>query len=363
MPYNILVNMERQRYPNSGLGYYCRCLEKGLRELQNEACKINYYRPQKDNETDVKDYNPLHKLFNPTTYKFNGLHITHQLDRYFNRCFKTDKCIVTLHDLNFIREKLAPRKERKLFSWCKSNLERADVIVCISNFVRQDLLANKHLFNLKENVRIEVIHNGIMFENKAIKFDKAPFPQLEGEDYLLAIGVLHHKKQQHRMLEMLPFLPKEMKLVLVYSDEKQAYYQQILAIIKHLDLNKRVIFLSNVTNEEKHYLIKNAKALVHPSIAEGFGIPPIEAMAEGKPVFLSQETSLPEIGGEEAFYFNKGDSAEGLAQTLLEGLKAYDEDKEKAQRLKTWAMSFDYRVMAQKYLDLYLEILMPQISV
>ncbi len=357
MPHNVLVNMERQRYPNSGLGYYCRCLEKGLREIQNEACELSFYRPRKGNESHIENYNTLHKFFNPKTYAYEGLHITHQLDRYFNRCFKPKKYIVTLHDLNFIREKHSKSKELKLFLWCRRNLERADVIVCISDFVRQDLLENKHLFKLKENVRIEVIHNGIIFENDKLELEQAPFPQLEGVDYLLAIGVLHYKKQQHRMLEMLPFLPKEMKLVLVYSDEKRAYYNQILETIRRLGLSSRVIFLSNITNEEKHYLIKNAKALVHPSIAEGFGIPPIEAMAEGKPVFLSQETSLPEVGGKEAFYFEREDSAEGLAQTIIKGLKTYDEDKEKAQRLKAWAMSFDYRVMARKYLDLYLEVL------
>ncbi len=357
MLHNILVNMERQRYPNSGLGYYCRCLEKGLRELQAKTCEISYYRPRQGDETDVEKYNVLHKVFNPKTSGYEGLHITHQLDRYFNYCFKTKKCIVTLHDLNFIRENHPKSKEQRLFAWCRRNLERADVIVCISEFVREDLLRHKHLFHLKESVEIEVIHNGILFEEKRAEFEKSPFPQLEGQDYLLAIGVLHYKKQQHRMLEMLPFLPEEMKLVLVYSDEKKSYYNQILDTIARLNLNKRVIFLENIANEEKHYLIRNAKALVHPSIAEGFGIPPIEAMAEGKPVFLSRETSLPEVGGEEAFYFNKGDNAEGLAQTLLDGLKVYEQDKEKAQRLKAWAMTFDYRVMAQKYLDLYLRVL------
>ncbi len=356
MANKILIDMERQRHPNSGLGYYCRCLEQGLEEIKGDT-QLAYYRPEKGQEENVEGYKRLHKFFNPKTYGYDLLHITHQLERYFNYSFKTGKYIVTLHDLNFLREQLSASKRRRLFRWCRNNLERADVIVCISEFVRQDFLENKHLFKLKDSVDIRVIHNGIFFESEAKESLQKPFPELENQKFLLSIGVLHHKKQQHRMVEMLAYLPKDLKLVLVYSDKKAGYYKHICRVIEQYGLSDRVVFLSNISNEEKAYLFKNMQALLHPSIAEGFGIPPIEAMAEGKPVFLSQHTSLPEVGGTEAYYFGRGDSSEDLAQTVLQGLQDYEADKEKAQRLKTWAMRYDYREMARKYLDLYSEVL------
>ncbi len=360
---DVLINMERQRYPNSGLGYYCRCLEQGLREiLEDQACSslvypsVSYYRPSNGEDSLVEEYSSLHKFFNPKPRGYKLLHVSHQLDRYFLNSYSI-KRIVTLHDLNFLREELPPRKKAKLFDLCRRNLEKAEVIVCISRFVYDDLLVNKHLFNLKEQVRIEVIHNGIIFKKLEVKEDASSFPELEGEDFMLSIGVLHRKKQQHRLVEALAHLPKHLKLVLVYSDKKLDYFQEILETVEQNQLKDRVLFYSNISDVQKSFLFKNMKALLHPSIAEGFGIPPIEAMAEGKPVFLSRATSLPEVGGGEAFYFNSDDSSEGFAQTILEGLANFEEDKEKAQRLKAWAMRYDYRKMAQNYLNLYLEVL------
>ncbi len=358
MKQKVLIDMERQRYPNSGLGYYCCCLEKGLRELES-SLELYYYRPKKEGEKeqDIKSFSDLHKVFNPRTYGMNLLHITCQDQKSFLRHLPVKKKLVTLHDLNFLHEELSQDQKERRLKLLRTNLNSADVIVCISDFVKQDLLANKGLFKLKENVEIHLIHNGLIFDDTEISVDYKPFSQLAGQDFLLCIGVLHHKKQQLRMVELMPYLPESMKLVLVYSEEKKSYSNQIIEAISRLGLGKRVILLPNISNKEKRYLLDNMKALVHPSIAEGFGIPPIEAMAVGKPVFLSQATSLPEIGGEEAFYFEQGDSREGMAQTIMNGLQAYEVDKEKAQRLKAWAMQYDYRIMAEQYLNIYLSLI------
>ncbi len=358
MKQKVLVDMERQRQPNSGLGHYCRCLEQGLRETEN-TLELYYYRPKEEGkeEKDVRDFYDFHKFFNHSTYGIKLLHISCQEQKNFLRHLAVKKKIVTLHELNFLHEDLREEQRQERLKLINKNLNSADVIVCISDFVKQDLLKNQHLFKLKKGVQIRLIHNGLIFDDTEIPENYKPFSQLHEQDFLLSIGVLHHKKQQLRMVEMMPYLPETMKLVLVYSEEKESYSNQIIDAVARLGLSRRVILLPNISNKEKRYLLNNMKALVHPSIAEGFSIPPVEAMAVGKPIFLSQATSLPEIGGEEAFYFKQGDKKEALAETIIAGLKTYEEDKEKAQRLKAWAMQYDYRIMAKKYLKLYEEVL------
>ena len=88
-----------------------------------------------------------------------------------------------------------------------------------------------------------------------------------------------------------------------------------------------------------------------PSIAEGFGLPVIEAMQWGKPVFCSDHTSLPEIGSTHAHYFTDF-NPDLMAAIVSEGLKNYTE--EKAAQAKAYAATFSYEKHMQQYLDLYL---------
>jgi hypothetical protein len=73
---------------------------------------------------------------------------------------------VTLHDLNFLHDKSSQRKIEKSRRLVQKNIGNADVIVCISEFVKDDFIKNKHLFQLRDKVKIEVVYNGLMFPEK-----------------------------------------------------------------------------------------------------------------------------------------------------------------------------------------------------
>lgn len=351
----ILVDVERARYGFSGIGYYCHCLEKGLRELESGE-EYDFYRPkQGGGEGHVVAYHGWNRLYNPSPRGYSLLHITNQLNHYFLRHSAVSRKVVTLHDLNFLRENLRPSKRERLLRTARTNLRQADGIVCISEFVRQDFEANRALLELKADVEVRVIHNGLIFPEGLRGI--CPSAELESAEYLLAIGVLHDKKQQHRLVEMLAHLPQDWKLVLVYSGKHEDYYAKIQGLVAQHGLRERVVFLPNVSHAEKQWLLEHMTALVHPSIAEGFGIPPVEAMHIGKPVFLSQYTSLPEVGGEEAFYFPKEATPEEMANTVLQGLQRQQEDEGKAARMRAWAARYDYRRMAEAYGAFYEELL------
>jgi len=286
---------------------------------------------------------------------YDLVHITHQRQHYFPQLWGA-KCIVTLHDLNFLTEPLPDSKRKKLLKLVASNLNRAHGIVCISEFVRHDLEQHRDLFQISEKIPITVVHNGIFLpeEGQASGFTRDPI--VPNAPYLLALGVLHEKKQQHLLIPVLCHLPEELHLVLVYSEAKSEYLSKIQRMIQQYRLEDRVHLFCAVSDVEKASLLHHCRALLQPSIAEGFGLPVVEAMALGKPIFLRPATSLPEVGGEVAYYFDEV-SPEAIAKTIIGGLSAYDIAPSQAEALRARARLFDYRRMAQGYLQFYHEIL------
>lgn len=364
MQNKILIDLERLRYPNSGLANVFRNIAKGI-EKQNNGLDIHYYGAKDELKKitpseKIIPYRKWHKYYENFSQKFNLIHISNQGSWYFRRDYKNTIKVLTLHDLNFLYENISESKKRKLHFKINKSFENVDYIVCISNFVKQDLLKNKHLFNFKKLKEIVVIHNGIEFP-KEKNYDLGQFSYLKDKKYILNIGVLLEKKNQKSLIEMLPYIEED--LVSVSSEEKEPYASEIKMRVKELGLEHRVHFLKNVSENEKYAIIQNCQALCHPSTAEGFGIPPIEAMAFGKPVFLSNKTSLPEIGGEQAFYFDDF-NPKRMAEIFNNGMKKYREIPQMfSDNNKRWASQFDYKIMAKNYLDFYEKALSKQTNI
>lgn len=351
----ILIDLERTRYPYSGLGYYGHALARGLQEARDPSLDLHYYAPTSYPIDNRKPFSPLHSLLSVQAKGYDLVHITHQRQHYFPQLWGA-KCIVTLHDLNFLTEPLPESKRKKLLKLVASNLNRAHGIVCISEFVRHDLEQHRELFQISEETPITVVHNGIFLPEEGQISGITRDPIVPNAPYLLALGVLHEKKQQHLLIPALCHLPAELHLVLVYSEAKSEYLSKIQYAIQQHRLEDRVHLLCAVSDVEKASLLQHCRALLQPSIAEGFGLPVVEAMALGKPIFLRPATSLPEVGGDVAYYFDEV-SPEAIAGTILSGLSAYDMSPSQAEALRARARLFDYRRMAQGYLQFYHEIL------
>ncbi|MDO4763476.1 MAG: glycosyltransferase family 1 protein [Flavobacteriaceae bacterium] len=353
----ILIDLERLRYPNSGIANVFRNLGKELQE--NEEFDFSFFGPkeelQKINPSiRLIDWKFWHKFFENFSPKFDLIHASHQLSSYFHRDYKKAKKLLTLHDLNFLHENLSDAKKKKMLNKVNQNLKNADYLVCISHFVKEEVLKNQHLLNLEKVKEIFVVYNGVdLPENK--KYDLGKYQFLENKRFILNIGVLFDKKNQKKLIQMLPYIQED--LVLVSSAQNKNYEAETKQIVNQLKLENRVHFLSNISEEEKYALIQHCQAMCHPSIAEGFGIPPIEAMAFGKPVFLSTFTSLPEIGGEVAFYFETLDP-ENMAKTFQDKMSFYTENQKiMSEKIKKWASKFSKNEMLNDYLNIYKKIL------
>jgi glycosyltransferase involved in cell wall biosynthesis len=132
-----------------------------------------------------------------------------------------------------------------------------------------------------------------------------------------------------------------------YIDEvrRQVGARALRNVSIHLDLSEA----------QKAWLYANCSAFVFPSLAEGFGLPPIEAMHFGKPTFLSRLTSLPEVGGDAAHYFDSFDGA-AMRDVVERGLAAARAPG-RAAAVAAHARGFTWQRCAQAHVALYRTLL------
>ncbi|MGJ8667752.1 MAG: glycosyltransferase family 4 protein [Patiriisocius sp.] len=257
--------------------------------------------------------------------------------------------VLTVHDIHFVTEG-SEGLQKKLRQKFEAKLKRSNSIVYISNFAKQDTHAHFNVPNVPEYI----IYNGNTITDVDIPTSFKPTIKTE-RPYLFSIGDFSERKNFISLVEMLRHTP-EYDLVLA-GNNTSLYANKLAQLVTQYGLEDRVFKLGKIEDVEKHYYFKNCEAFVFPSHREGFGIPPIEAMYFGKPVFLSNNTSLPEIGGENSFYWDHFEP-KYMAKVLQEGMQTF---KQNQPILEDWyikrAKSFDWNDTAKKYIEVYQSLL------
>ena len=258
--------------------------------------------------------------------------------------------VLTVHDVNFIDEVSSDlnHETNKRFI---EKLNRSSAITYISEFAKAS--THKH-FNVPK-IPEYVIYNGNPI-NTILDLKNVTTEPPTNRPYLFFIGGLTKRKNVHTLVQMLEHLP-DYDLVMA-GDDADNYVKTTLAnAIEKTKTINRVHCIGKINAEEKQYYLQNCTAFVFPSLLEGFGIPPIEAMRFGKPVFLSNLTSLPEIGGEHAFYWNNFD-AKSMAEIFEKGMHTFETNKatyEKAYIER--AIGFNWDKAALEYANVYRSLL------
>jgi len=351
----IVIDCEKMRHPNTGFYYFCKNLALHVIEEAKDIVpnvEINLYLPKKEiasfeGLTHIIPFNNLHKFY--LNIGHNSVwHSTTQMSNYWPSN-KEKKTILTIHDLNILYEKETniDRIKKKL-NKIQKKIDRADQIVTISNYVKDDIVNNLNL----RNKNITVIYNGCNVYKKPIVkptsnlYINAPF--------LFAIGAINETKNFH----VLPKLLKFNDYVLVLSGEavSQDYKQKIIEEAIKYNALDRVIFTGPINDNDKFWYFQNCSAFLFPSIAEGFGLPVLEAMHFGKPVFLAKKTSLPEVGGDVAFYFDNFED-EHMQEVFKIGMAEYENTPILSTKLINQSKKFDWKIAAQQYLALYKSLL------
>lgn len=257
--------------------------------------------------------------------------------------------VLTVHDVNFIEERSKKTQEERNLRF-QNKLDRSDSIVYISEFVKK---MTYEYFNVP-NVPQYVIYNGNPIENVSLPSDYKSNLSLSGK-FIFSIGEFTFRKNMKSLVHMIS-KSNDLQLVLAGKDTTQ-YGKELKELVFDLGLTKRVHILGRISEYDKIYCYKNCSAFAFPSLREGFGMPVVEAMSYGRPLFLSNNTSLPEIGGEFSFYWDNYD-ADYMLDIFLRGMNLFDKNEETYSK---WyinrAKSFNWGTAALEYLKVYKNVL------
>ncbi len=245
------------------------------------------------------------------------------------------KTIVIVHDMAY---RACPETvSKKTLKWLqltlKGSCKRADAIVTVSEFSKKEIV--KYL-DVPED-KITVMPNGVNLELFHPDYSAEQVEQVKEKyqisgPYFLYLGTLEPRKNLTRLIEAYAMLREkkgEDRLPsLVLAGGKGWMYESIFETVKQKKLEKKVIFTGYVEDREAPILMNGAQAFVFPSLYEGFGMPPLEAMACGTPVLTSNVSSLPEVVGESGILVEPES-----VESICAGMETLMEDDEFCARL------------------------------
>ncbi|MBE0390488.1 glycosyltransferase family 1 protein [Flavobacterium sp. PL002] len=335
----------------TGFGTFNYELIKGLNQIQFDDLKLylnsgNPYELKSEfgNKFKYKQYIGAHRYKNLRPLKKYDLwHSVNQNSKIEPR-FES-KYLLTIHDVNFVEEISSDMNHKKNITFIEK-LKKSTAISYISEFAKNQT----HQYFDVPKVPEYIIHNGNPISTNLDTSLYTPEIPVD-KPFLYTIGDFIERKNYVSIINMMKHID-DLNLIISGNNNKE-YGTYIAQFIEDNNLKDRVYLTGKVSELGKQFYLSNCLAFVFPSIREGFGLPPIEAMHFGKPVFLSNKTSLPEIGGEHAYYWDNFDS-EYMKQKLIDGLNHFYNNKTEMEfNMKTRAANFCWKKAAEKYLKIY----------
>ncbi|HVW14270.1 MAG TPA: glycosyltransferase family 1 protein [Mucilaginibacter sp.] len=346
---SVLVTFDSMKNPNSGYFSFGKGLGDALIRQNNGRYNLKYYLfrntvYQFNNKVDIIYLSPLHKILFPERNNFDVLHLTDQTCRLAPAKVNAKK-VMTIHDMNKVHLKFSrPHRIKVYVEKLRRKIAQCDRVVTISKFVANDVL---HYFPEAAD-KLRVIYNGA--DKLIVPAGHHPVTRPR-RPFLFTIGLLSIQKGFH----LLPALLKDNDYELVISGIETPHKQKILEEAGKYGCLDRIYITGPISDDDKAWYYQHCGAFVFPSIAEGFGLPVIEAMNFGKPVFLSKFTSLPEVGGDAAYYFDNFEPGH-MQHVFAEGMQDFIERNRSAESIAQ-AAKFSWDICAAQYLDLYNECL------
>ena len=257
---------------------------------------------------------------------------------------KSLRTVVTIHDLAFKKfPKYFPKKDlRKLNFLVDYAIKHADKLIAVSQSTKNDIM---ELYPERREDSIKVIHHGfdstLFSENNSnvncnFEFIAKTYPprvdeqsslrveagNLKPRTYLLYVGAIQPRKNLSVLIEAFEKIKKEKPdFKLVLAGQKAWLWEDVIRRIADSPHKKDIIITGTISFAERNALYHNAAVFVFPSLYEGFGIPILEAFASGVPVVCARNSSLVEVGGNAALFFetqSQGDLYEKISQVLFE---------------------------------------------
>ncbi|QTE39019.1 glycosyltransferase family 1 protein [Mucilaginibacter gossypii] len=207
--------------------------------------------------------------------------------------------VITVHDVAFlVNPQWFSKNFVRFYKFLIPKISRkAKLIFTVSNFSKTEIVKYLHV----ETAKIKVIYNGI---------SELPSPTPVNSDYgeyILAVGSIDKRKNIRNLVQAFGSIKHRGIRLIIVGDNNSIFNNEDNA---HLDKHPDIIFTGRVNDQELAGLYNKASLFVYPSLYEGFGIPPLEAMAQGCPTLVSDIDSLREACGDASVYVNPLNVAE-----------------------------------------------------
>jgi len=356
-------------YKGAGIGRYYESLLKGLAKKGMKIYTCVPVEFKRDFELDFKQYskNILPIYVNYKKFSVKGFweqgNILKKLEKevsvfhfpHINLPFYVpENLVITIHDLcPFTKYWDRGYLKRKVFEWYfKRAIKKAKKIIAISENSKKEIT---HIYPAC-NAKIKVIYEFV--DEKFLRTkDYHNKERIIEDDYILFVG----NRKKHKNLSRLIFAFNQVKnnfpnLKLVIAGKRDKAEEEVDLLRERLNLKEEIIEVISPADEEIINLYNYAKAFIFPSLYEGFGLPPLEAMAIGTPVLASDIPVLKEICGNAAYFFNPYD-VEDMAKAICKVLTDESLRRSLIERGKERVKFFDFENAIAQHIKLYKEVL------
>ena len=363
---HIGIDARLTYYSSGGISQYITQLIRALREIDQED-RFTIFQSRHgpklfDDQLNFWQrplWTPCHFRLEqwtlPLELAFSDLDILHSPDfipPFHRRC----KAVITIHDLAFLRfPKLLTEESDRYYRQIKRAVESADGIIAVSQSTRRDLA---ELLGVPAE-HVDVIYHAADERFRPLDDAQAAKEFCQEHDlpetFILWVGMLEPRKNLETLLKALAILrdrEKGLSHKLIVAGAKGWLYESALNLVDELHLTNDVGFFGPASVADLLLLYNAAGLFVFPSLYEGFGFPPLEAMACGTPVVSSRTSSLPEVLGEAALYFDPLD-AEALAEAIQRVAEDEELQKELIQRGLAQSAKFNWKKTAEQTLAVY----------
>ena len=285
----------------------------------------------------------------------NGVELYHVPKNTGVPLFSPVPVVVTIHDVIphvFPQQYLKNILERIYYETAiRISIKRSQKIITISEFSKQELI--KHYGVKPDKIAITLLaYNRAFRKIKDVALLKPVKEKYNLNDkYLLAIGGSEYRKNMQRLINVYQLhFSGEYKLIVVGGKWRDVDLPGKYAS------DKNIRFLTNIPEEDLIAIYNMAEVFVFPSFYEGFGIPVLEGMACGVPVITSNVSSMPEVGGDAAVYFDpydENDMAAKIESVLNNGMLRKEMIAKGLQKVK----EYSWEKCAKETLQVYKEVL------
>jgi len=354
----ILINGLQLGKTNSGVQYYTQHLFENLNRL-----KIKNYDFQLLQDTNIKSFNingnRIKRILaeNLALEKFlrKNQQTLYHSPNYVLPFFFTSPSVLTIHDLITLDYPQLCQTETVIYFrfLIKHSIKKAQKIIAVSNTVKKDIINH---FNIPEN-KIEVVYHGVspLFRKSTYKnvLEKYNLP----EKYILFVGNIEPKKNLERLIKAFSLLRESTKLKhkLVITGKKGWKSDSVFKTVEDLGLREEIIFTGYFPEQDLPKLYSMSDLFVFPSIYEGFGIPPLEAMACETPVLASNRGALPETTGGNCLMVDPFD-IESIVNGMYRLITDQKLRKESIKKGKEWVKQFTWDKTARRTIEVYKQV-------